>query len=249
MKFVIAAAPRSATTYLAASLNQHPDVFCHGEVFNPTRVEMRWFGQDRRPPTGAEAAELEALRTKDPWAFIDRVYADNDGKRVVGFKLFDMHVTAPTAGILADPSIAKIVACRPNTLARYASRQIARKTGDWKTGAAGKPKVQFVADQFKQFHEDHLRYYANLRNVLEESGQRFVWIDYEDAGSLSALEWACDFLGVSPPQERMMMKVASPGSSDIVSRFANTTDVTEYLKSNGLESMATEARVGEGATE
>jgi hypothetical protein len=54
---------------------------------------------------------------------------------------------------------------------------------------------------------------------------------------------------VSPPQERMMMKVASPGSSDIVSRFANTTDVTEYLKSNGLESMATEARVGEGATE
>jgi hypothetical protein len=124
VRFVIFSVARSGTSFLTTSLRSHPEILCHGEALLPRHFHRHVRGSARAilSPEEIEARPLAALH---------RLFACNDGHRVVGCKIFRGHSKSAQGDILRDPEIAKIVLQRENCLASYSSLQLAKSTGKW----------------------------------------------------------------------------------------------------------------------
>ena len=79
--FAIIGSQRSGTTFLRRSLDDHPDIACHGEIFRPARVE-----NFHVPALRAFMPDKEA-RDADPIGYLDRLLSFYE-TGFVGFKLF-----------------------------------------------------------------------------------------------------------------------------------------------------------------
>src|SRR5438105_2272768 len=73
MRFVIIASPRTGSTHLTSLLNEQDDIACHGEIFHPKKVFVRWPRQDKAPEA---MAKLMKLREQDPQHFLDHISAN-----------------------------------------------------------------------------------------------------------------------------------------------------------------------------
>ena len=73
MRFVIIASPRTGSTHLTSLLNEQDDIACHGEIFHPKKVFVRWPRQDKAPEA---MAKLMKLREQDPQRFLDHISAN-----------------------------------------------------------------------------------------------------------------------------------------------------------------------------
>ena len=143
-RFAIIGLARSGSSYLVSMLDSHPEIHCCGEIFNRDGVNLRWPKTlGGRQAGRAIESELEELRARDPQAFLERVFAIDFGKPVLGFKIFRNHNPPMLERIIADRDIAKIVLRRANGLARYASavaRRLAGEGGRLQTHEAGKQR-------------------------------------------------------------------------------------------------------------
>lgn len=233
MNFIIVAAARTGSTHLSTYLSRHPEICCHGESFHPSRVHVR---HGRTDPQSREPLEeeLEALRADDPHAFLARIFALNNGREHVGFKIFGNHAPKMLRSMLKNDSIRKVVLFRSNVLARYASAMAAKQTKTWGKNPE-RPLVAFNADRFTRHAEAYLTFFEQTLEFLNRRKQSYFFIRSDEINNEMRLVQLLNFIGAEPvlPEDKSAPERIR-GSTDIVSRFSNPHEVLRYLSDNGL---------------
>jgi hypothetical protein len=247
-RFVIIAAPRTGSNHLCHRLLYQPDIWCHAEIFHPSRV---WISVPRESEIlGDElSSRLMALRTEDREAFLARVLSLNYGCDHVGFKVFPGHGRGESLRLAADHSFSKVVLIRENFLAIYSSMLAAAQTsafGLLKMSEVERPKVVFDAEEFERRRENYSMYYDRIFERLDARKQRYHVIKYEEVNDNSGFAALLGFLDARP----LVVDPDMPnvrGSSNILSRFSNPGVAERYLRDNGLEHWAHEGDVASQA--
>lgn len=137
--FFILTAPRSGSTVLIRTLDQHPQIFCAGEIFHPS--DETYHPEWQFPFIGKKNKKgfSRTLFTLTNYikgyltgaAHINRFYKTRDTKQLRGFKLMNRHVTDfPTVWkYLLQNDKKVIVLVRTNTFREALSSFRARKIG------------------------------------------------------------------------------------------------------------------------
>ncbi len=230
-RFVIIGLPRSGTTYLMTLLNSHPDVICHGELYNPYAVISSG---------GRDESHDEVLgRDKDPVAFLDGVFARGQGKRGVaalGFKFMLGQNLAVLRAILDDPEIRIIYVKRWNKLAQVASWLAALKSMEWarpkarKAGAAAKVRAnpRKISQHWHEFDTQEMMFEA----LLEGRPQARLDLEYRELFEPGIAARLCDFLGVRA-RDDLTSPLAKQGANHILDRFEHPDPIKYYFRQIG----------------
>lgn len=201
-KFLIVFLSRTGSNLLAARLSTHPDVLCHHELYNPNGIHraLRYKGSDLSFGTMDD-------RARDPWAFAGRVYAFTGGARTVGFKLSPGQENWLLLSLLLNRKVRKIVLRRRQLLEAYASDKLATLTGEWSRnknapGGTAAPKKAYgpiTAEpaEFIRFVRKRKLFYRLVAIVLTITGQRGLFLDYEELSDTNRIRDVLRFLGVS----------------------------------------------------
>ena len=235
--FAIIGSQRSGTTFLRRSLNNHPDIVCHGEPFNPDSE-----GVLEAPLQRADLPSKQE-RDADPIAFLDRMMSFHPNG-LAGFKLLLAH-SPPVLNAIAARGYRLIVLRRENALARYSSVQILAATqgsGRYFVRAVGKRPLQikatFDAKAFEQFVESDVARWKHFADILERHSPPCFELEYSELVWGGGVQRVLDFLGAARrPLKAWMEKV---NSTDVVSRFTNPDLVSEYLSARRLTRWAQE---------
>lgn len=234
-RFVILSEARSGTSLLTETLDSHPEITCHGEVFHP---DPAWHFRGSMAEWSTDA--LLKLRAEKA-AFLDRVFDQPDVK-AVGFKMWRIQAPDECERLLADGLVSKIILERRNKLSQFSSTLLAHQTGVWNLGAdAGDRHLRpaplvFNAGAFRNFvafQEDTFAYYRSeaVGPVLNISFSSLVQDGFDRVQ---------DFLGVQgrplDPQKRRLH------GTDILARFqqADHAAIRAELESLGQPGWATE---------
>lgn len=212
-RFVIFSAARSGTSLVVSTLNQHPDLLCHGEVFHPRPT---WHLK-------GNLAEVDpATLDRSGMAFVDQVFSAAPGRRAVGFKMWRNQAEGIADALLADESVAKIILDRPNLLACYSSTLLARETQVWNVGAGkavpdeiAEAQVAFEPRGFQKFVEARNEQFAIYRTLSRGLTLDLAYGDVVRDGVAPIL----DFLGLEPtPLPFGKVRLHAP---DILGRFTD----------------------------
>lgn len=230
--------PRTGSSHLVSILNGHPDITCHGEVFHKKKIFLR----GRARLDDETLTNLESLRNSNRLGFLEAVYGLDYGKAHCGFKIFRNHDPEALSHLIANSSVAKIVLCRENVLANFASTRAARTTGDYalanRSAPEKTPLVHFDGKVFAKFRDRYVEFYRTVLDSLRSAGQDFLALRYAEINHLEAWERLQTFLGAT---------VHAPKSAqdegrrrNVLARFSNGEDAREFLAANGLSDWAQE---------
>lgn len=238
MRFVIIASPRTGSNNLVFKLRAHPAILCNGEVFHPKNVWVFWPKGELTDPV---KAELLQLKRADPRGLLERVFAANFGRSVVGFKIFRGQNDEIMERLIDDSSIRKIVLYRKNVLANYSSTLAANRTKTFSIRDVGEPmgspKVPFAPKRFVNFHNSYMEFYHYVLNRLNAKREQFYFLNYEDINDGHLFANLLNFLGVDPEvfsTEPELKPFVKQNPADILSRFANPDDAAGFLHRHGL---------------
>jgi hypothetical protein len=151
------------------------------------------------------------------------------------------------AQIVADPGIAKIVLFRANVLANYASKLVASQAGVWGVNEqerrAAVPPVRFEAQAFVAHHDKYMGFYARTLALLNETGQAYQLVRYDELNSQTLIAKLVRFLGVASAPRPSPAPDPVRGSVDILSRFSNPGAARHFLKLRSRSEWAHESEV------
>ncbi len=187
--FVILFLPRTGSNLLASTLDSHPDILCHHEIFNQRLPQC---SQSVRSGKIKLSLGTASERDRDPWRFLDLVFSQTgvtpDGERnlvkFIGAKISPYDNFWVVLSVLLNRRIKKIVVRRSNFLAAFVSGQLAMKTGQWAVfkdrQAAVQPtqQVEVNVGRFRAFARKRRIFHAAVRLVLAITGQRSIEVDY-----------------------------------------------------------------------
>ena len=192
---VLFSSARSGSNFLCQVLNTHPEILMHYEVFHEDD-QGNAYVQYRDDPL---ISRLLSSRKDNPGSFLDALFANSHGYKVVGFKIFHGHLK--NSLVLSDiiqksrPGIKFIVLKRKNMLAKYVSNLKARKTNTWGkkedgtriqgTGSIGnssdEPKsISIDTDEFLHYIKRETEWYRLVESGLNRSGITYLQIEYND---------------------------------------------------------------------
>jgi hypothetical protein len=219
--FVLFAEMRTGSNHLEESLNELPDVTCHGEVFNPVFIGRK----DQFELLGYDMARRE----RDPYGFLERLVRGVEG--LSGFRYFHDHDPRVLETVIADPRIAKVLLTR-NPLDSYVSRKIASATGQWRLTDlkhARTTRIAFDEAEFAGMLEDWAGFRDRLRRMLQTHGQTAFHIRYEDINDVEVLNGLAAFLGSAHrlPEASRLLKRQNPG--DIGEKVENLPEMEAAL--------------------
>ena len=243
IRFVIVANPRTGTNHFIDLLNSHPDITCHREVFHHHSVYLKQGTRD----------ELLEERNKNPIAFLKKLY-DDSPTPACGFKIFMGHDEAVLNSVLLDKNIKKIVLYRPNFLAVYSSDKVAeaenrylildKDRGSISDGAYDSSRTEkkalFTKTEFKARWNAYQEHYRKAVDVLNETGQNYLFMTYEDFINESFFRRVFPFLGLSQPPS-LLTRMKKMNDNDILSRFSNPGDARSYIEDIGRQNWAHES--------
>ncbi|HEX3429316.1 MAG TPA: hypothetical protein VHT03_00390 [Rhizomicrobium sp.] len=241
MRFVIIAAPRTGSTHLTSLLNEQKDIACHGEIFHPKKVFVRW---PREQKSQDIMEKLMQLRERSAQEFLDYICANSGAYRHVGFKIFSGHNDRFLETLISDDSIRKIVLWRSNLLASYSSSLIARGTFGRKPSKPPEPRqVRFDAARFVAYGERHCAFYRSMFERLNAANQVFFTVHYEQINDPWLFASLVSFIGGNPENLVARSRREKLNTSAILSRFTNPADVTEFLRIHDLNGWEYESPI------
>lgn len=215
-------------------------MYCHREVFAKNKVLFHGQSEERNRLN----EELLTLRSQDSDAFLERIFAMNDGRDHVGFKIFQGQNDAVLARLLEDPAIGKIVLYRRNVLAAYSSALAAKETGVWgakaSTRLAKRPKVRFAAANFVKFHDRRVQFYRECAARIVAARQQFHWIEYESLNEPAKMLNLLAFIGVKAGKPKDAEFVERRPAINVCGRFENAAEAEAFLRDHGLAHWAYE---------
>ncbi|PLL11133.1 hypothetical protein C0V75_17770 [Tabrizicola sp. TH137] len=213
-RFVILSGSRSGTSLLSETLNVHPEILCHGELFHPTPAS-----HIKRQEGDLSVEEAVALRDRDPIGYLDWALT-RPGVAAAGFKMWRSQQDAVCDRLLADEATLKIIYERENVLARFSSSRLVKATGIYNINSErarpGKLNtlVDFNRKAFLGYFDAHRALFAGYRARARGPVLDLTYRDVIETGFSRVLA----FLGVAeqalPPQKQRLH------SNEILSRFA-----------------------------
>jgi LPS sulfotransferase NodH len=236
LRFVIVASARTGSSYLTTYLSRHGEICCHGESFHPKGVHLNGRILKHSPEERTKLEnELFDVRSREPGAFLQRLFELNNGLAHVGFKIFGKHNRTILEQLLHDSSVGKIVLFRPNVLAQYASLRAARKTSTWGGEDRTRPEIRFHPGKFMEYYNNYVSFFSATMETLNQTGQAYHVMRYDELNNPVMLVRLFRFIGATPtlPTQRAGVQRVR-ASSDIVSRFSNPEDVLEFLGEHSL---------------
>lgn len=124
-RFVVLSEARSGTSLLTDTLNSHPEITCHGEIFHPDPASHL-----RGNLAGWSANEVMTLR-KDEASYIEAAF-NQVGVKAAGFKMWRSQNERACLQLLQSETCCKIIYERENKLAQFSSRILAQTMDVWK---------------------------------------------------------------------------------------------------------------------
>lgn len=258
-RFVIFNFPRSGSNFLCTMLNQHPDILCHQEVFNPLRIYYSKNFHTLSSEEGSISQEDLFLgkvglgskwqRDIDPEKFLIKLWQHNYGARAVGFNLFPTHVPNMASSLIQDKNVKKVLLLRRNKVKCYVSRTIARKTNSWGQFSQGSSKntaknsvnqVYVDSKDLMKWSQKYDQYFYSLRKKISNQDQVFFEVAYEDlagAGSEPIKAQLLDFLGVPLQIDALTPLSRKQNPDDLSELIINYDQLRNQLKGTSLEPL------------
>ena len=219
--FVVIAGMRTGSNLLEEILNDHPELTCHGELFNPhfigkPNVEQA-FGMTRRE------------RNANPLQFLKAAMSGKD--RLSGFRLFDEHNSQVLDHVLTDPKCGRIILTR-NPAESYVSLKIARATRQWWLGdmkSQRSAKVKFEANEFSQFLGDVEAFRTHVRRTMLAEGLTAFPLRYDDLSDTEVRSGLFRFLGVDAAKRKLRPRTKVQNPLPLVAKVSNPNDMKSAL--------------------
>jgi hypothetical protein len=242
-------------------LNNHPDILCHQELFNPGRIfysrdfHILLNGGDEVNAIpwedlihGKGGFSNKTQRDFQPEKFLVNIWRWSYGAQAVGFNLFPTHVPNMAPSLLRDKNIRKILLIRKNKVRCYVSRAIARKTDVWadfsrnssKLEKAVPPSVRVDAGKLLSWSQRYDKYFQQLRHELVSIDEPFFEVTYEDlTGDASSLfkERMLDFIGVSQRVDALKPLNKRQSSKKLSDLISNYHELKQSLAGTDLEAL------------
>jgi len=241
-KFVIICSQRTGSNMLTSTLQSHPDIECHGELFRRKKERL---GRGVRIFAEIDPRFRQEAYLTEHWReLLDLVLqqARESGVQAVGFKLMTQQSEVVRNVLIEDDSWAKILLKRDNVLAVYSSDKIAKsraKGSFLKFAGAKKPRIKFVADEFDRFHLNYEKRFEDVRRHLDECGQDYLDIRYSDICKPEGIKSVIRFLGLDPEANWEVIS-QKRNSSQLLERFSNPTEVARSMEQAGLQDWLVE---------
>ncbi|QPH55852.1 nodulation protein NodH [Pontivivens ytuae] len=224
--FTIFGVMRTGSNLLQRTLDQFPDLLCHGELFNPAFIG--------RVKDDEAFGFTIARRDADPDGLIDAVVADSP-ETLVGFRLFDGHDPRVEQGVLARPDAGKIILTR-DPLDSYISLKIARETDQWmlgKTRARRSARVRFDMDEFRDYRSRTADYYARVERTLQLSGEAAFRVRFDDVTDLEVVNGLAKWLGSAHQLDSIEETIQRQNPGPIEEKVLNFEEMEDALRSDG----------------
>lgn len=238
-RFVCVGNPRTGSTLLMRSLNNHSRIIGYGEIVKNI---------DRYPGHYHEFGHGESLFQRDPVAFLEtRVFRKYPPAiEAVGFKIFYHHAPRDTAWgkavwdyLLSRPDLNILHLKRRNLLKVFLSKKQAGRTGEYiKYSNGAGEALALDPDEALAFFEQMRAGEAEYDALL--SGRRLIEVVYEEMTGNYAAEMrrVQEFLGVQP--EDVDPGTAKRPGRSLVSQIANYAELKERFQATPWESFFTE---------
>ncbi|HSI57059.1 MAG TPA: hypothetical protein VLA16_05865 [Ideonella sp.] len=226
--FVLIGMMRSGSNFIERQLNLLPDVRCHGELFNPAFIGFSH--ESGKSHVGYQRTDT-ALRAADELAFLKKVDAACD-REIMGSRLFLDHSAPMTARILYDPAIRKVVLSR-NLLEAYVSLTTAQETGVWLTTDSPKDKPKPAKVEMHKLMTFALRqslYYNDIQTVLNQTGQTYLQIDYNEIKDLGKLNEVARFIGSKHQFETVVEPIQKQNPGTLEERILDYPKLMEEMR-------------------
>ncbi len=244
--FVILSTQRSGSTVLTRTLDEHPDIFCAGEIFHESKENIHhaeWHFANWKI-TGGKGSKLNKLVNYPnlKWNAVNHIrkfFADDLTAKAKGFKLMYSHIkSAPFIWhYMVSSNTKTIVLIRKNTFKTALSRYRMAATGL----AHSKQNVQSSAITVPA--QSLLQQTLQLQNVnekllsLSEKTDRLV-LYYEDFGDWTSIMQQTDaflnvpFAGVVP----VLKKISADNWQSEIKNYKEIEDV--FARNNASQYLA-----------
>lgn len=189
---MIFSSARSGTSLVTATLDQHPDICCHAEIFHEKR-------ENHIQKAFRDTHDVDLLAQR-PVKLARTVLGWTPGPPVVGFKMWTWQAPAAARKLLKDAGVHKIIIERKNRLAAFSSVRLAFTTGTWNRWPGeglpreAPPLLPFDVDMFREFCDRQDKLFASYREQARGPVLDVVYADLPEPG-ITAMQ---DFLGVAP---------------------------------------------------
>ena len=212
---------RTGSNLLEELLSAHPQIRCHGELFNPHFVG--------EPGKDDALGISRRARDEDPGRMLAAVSVIPGA--IGGFRIFDGHDERAMDAVLHNRRCAKIVLTR-NPAESYVSLAIARQTGQWwlgDLGSARRAKVRFEPEAFARFLDETASFRQRVRRTLQTTGQAAFQIDYDDLGDADVISGLYAFLGVDAHQPPRRTRTKAQNPDPLAEKVTNPTAMRNAL--------------------
>ncbi len=257
-RFIIFNFPRSGSNFLCTMLNNHPDIICHNEIFNPKKI---FYSKDFHElySAGKSISREDLVRGKiglgskrernySPEKFLMKIWHYNYGNNAVGFNLFPTHVPNMANSLLKDREVKKILLIRQNKIRCYVSRAIARKTNSWSNYSNSSSsrkkskttKVYVNANSLLKWSQKYDRYFASLRQTMTDFNQPFIEVKYEDLIDVNSDIHKINllkFIEVPVKLDKLQPLNKKQNSSDLSEIIINFSELKNKLSGTQLEPL------------
>ncbi len=246
-RFVIFNFPRTGSNFLCSMLNQHPEILCHHELFNPERIyyaknfqELFDLGETfTRADLIRGKAGLATIPERDwfPEKFMVQIWKTHFFAKAVGFNLFPTHIPNAASSLVRDSEIKKILLIRKNTLKTYVSLLLARNTATWDLYAStnqqsSDKKIVVNVKRFLRWRSQYEQYFQNLEQKCTTQKQSYLRVYYEDLSGHqgeTVKSELLQFIGVSVQPEYLKPTSKKQNSRELKDLIANFDEVEQFL--------------------
>lgn len=234
INFVIFGAMRFGTNLLQEKLNYFKDILCLGELYNPTFVGVDRPHLDKFSYAGYRRNEEESRkrRSKDPFLLLEKVAEKAHSERkLVGFRMFNGHNHSVHRVLINDSRVKKIILYR-DLVDSFVSLVLARQTGQWvkrEDKELAPNSIHFDIEEFEQYVQENQQYFIPIVQRLEETGQEFVVISYQDVLDNGKIKKLARFVGSKDHMEKNETVLVKQNPADLDKKISNYEEVKEYL--------------------
>lgn len=230
-RFLIWTTQRTGSTVFWRTLDRHPEIEGHGEMFLPAMTREDAYGAFLARSRWARL-EARTAPTRSVRRYLTELYSGGPGAAAVGFKLMYNHLTPPLAAWIERERPRVIHLVRRNLLKMWVSRVAAEQRGLYHL----EPEKAPPADRVKL---DPLTLVADLEKIATEveRGAGFAEsrgalpVAYEDmlADREATYARVFEFLGVAAwaPAEEPLRKINPDSLSELVENLDEVVDALQ----------------------
>lgn len=211
-RFVVLSEARSGTSLLTDTLNSHPEIICHGEIFHPDPATHL-----RGSLAELSINDMMALRENET-GIVEAAF-NQVGVRAAGFKMWRSQNERACLQLLQSETCRKIIYERENKLAQFSSRILAQALNVWKrpkgeTSSLDKvPLLDFSEAEFRVFLSYQTTLFDFYRTSVRGPSLELTYREIAAGGFAKVT----DFLGVTEVSLSNMTEQIHSGS--ILLRF------------------------------